>query len=119
TPEASLSLVPYDPNVPGPWERRPPGRDLWNYNICLEILAEQVLPLDAVTELKCVGHHSVRCNLAPNGVCPEAGLTELRAAPIFIAAIVARDVPPRNLFSRPDGSATDLVETAWNRLYNL
>src|SRR5690606_23876400 len=57
TPDASLQLMPYDPNVPGPWERRAPGRDLWNYEICVEILAERDLSLDAVTELRCVGHH--------------------------------------------------------------
>src|SRR5690606_37016127 len=119
TPDASLQLMPYDPNVPGPWERRAPGRDLWNYEICVEILAERDLSLDAVTELRCVGHHHMRCNIAPNGACPEAGFSELRAAPSFVAAVVAHGVSHRELFSRPDGTATVLVETAWTGLYNL
>jgi hypothetical protein len=117
-PDSSLKLVPYDPTAPGPWRRRN-GGDRWNHEICLEILAERDLPLDTVTELRCVDHHDRYCCIAPNGDCPEAGLSADRAARILIAAIVARDVPPQGLFAHEDGSATDLVETAWKFLWGL
>jgi hypothetical protein len=112
-------LKPYLPGEgDGPWwANEENDKHYWNGDYCLEFMLEGEIPLSAISELRFVRHHQVRCSISP-GSCPDRGHGRDHGAARLLAGACDR----RLLSGRPevwleDEKPKPCLIYAWEQLH--
>lgn len=119
---SSLGLKLYDATVgDGPWWHDTENfSHYWNPRYCLEFMLEDDLPLIDSDMTSGILHHAQRCNIQPNGACAFADTPKDKGIALFVAAVIANDLPAKRLHLAKDlGTSTDEAEALWDRFRRI